>query len=123
VKTEIGDLKVTTALFATAEGNANWVSYTDYPPDAIKPAVSGSLIDAARDALKGPDGKVVSEKEITFGEKKLPGREVVLDRGKQQIRCRFLVREPRLYQLGVMGPGEFVTGKQATAFLDSFEVR
>jgi hypothetical protein len=123
VKTEIGSLKVNVALYANADGNASWVSYTDYPSEAIKANVRSKLIDGARDALKGVDGKVVTEKDIEFGSPKLPGREVVIDRGKQQVRVRFLIRDARLFQVGVLGPGEFVTGKDATAFLDSFEVK
>ena len=123
IKTEIGPLKVNTATYAAADGKTAWVSYTDYPTDAIKPEVRSKLIDATRDGLKGMDGKLVSEKDIEFGASKLPGREVVVDRGKYQIRCRFLIRESRLYQLAVLGSGEFVTGKDATAFLDSFEIK
>lgn len=124
VKTDIGSLKVNVALYANADANAWWVSYTDYPADAIKADVRSKLIDAARDALKGMDGKVVTEKDVEFGPTKLPGREVVIDRGgKQQVRVRFLIRERRLYQVAVIGPGEFVTGKDATAFLDSFELK
>ena len=123
VTTDLGKLKVNVALYASADGNAWWVSYTDYPADAIKPDVRSKLIDAARDAMKGSDGKFVTEKDMEFGPAKLPGREVMLDRSKQQIRVRFLIRDQRLYQVAVMGPGEFVTGKDATGFLDSFEVK
>ena len=86
-------------------------------------AITDLTDDATRDGLKGMDGKLVSEKDLEFGTAKLPGREVVVDRGKYQIRCRFLIRESRLYQLAVLGSGEFVTGKDATAFLDSFEIK
>jgi hypothetical protein len=123
VTTDLGKLKVNVALFANADGNAWWVSFTDYPADAIKPDVRSKLIDAARDAMKGTDGKFVEEKDMEFGPAKLPGREVKLDRSKYQIRVRFLIRDQRMYQVAVMGPGEFVTGKDATAFLDSFEVK
>ena len=123
IKTDIGNLKVVVATYAAADGKTAWVSYTDYPADAIKPDVRSKLIDATRDGLKGTDGKLVGEKDIEFGPSKLPGREVVVDRGKYQIRCRFLIRDARLYQLAVLGPGEFVTGKDATAFLDSFEIK
>lgn len=117
-KTPIGDLKIRTATYATADGSVYLVSYTDFPPGAIKPDDHGRLIDSVRDALKGKDGKVVSEKEIAVGPEK--GREVVIDKGKQQTRFRVVVRDHRLYQLAALGTGEFVTGKDATAFLDSF---
>jgi hypothetical protein len=123
VKSDIGNLKVNIALYANPDGHASWVSFTDYPAEAIKPDVRSKLIDAARDAMRGTDGKVVTEKDIEVGAAKLPGREVTLDRGKQQIKVRFLIRDARLYQIAVMGNGPFVTGKDATAFLDSFELK
>lgn len=119
-RTPIGDLKIHTATYATADGSVYLVSYTDFPPGAIKPDDRGRLIDAVRDGLKGKDGKVVSEKEITVGPEK--GREIVIDKGKQQTRFRVVVKDHRLYQLAALGTGEFVTGKDATAFLDSFEI-
>ena len=121
MKTDIGDLKVVTASFANADGSTWWVTYTDYPATAIAADVRGSLLGSTRDGLKGANGKLVSEKEITAPPAKLAGREVVLDRGKEQVRCRLLVSDRRLFQVAVMGNGEFVGGKAATAFLDSFE--
>lgn len=123
VTTDIGRLKVYVTLYAGDDGTASWVSYTDYPANAIKPDVRSKLIDGARDALKGRDGKLVTEKDVEFGPAKLPGREVTIDRGKLQVRVRFLIRDARLFQVAVMGSGEQVTGKDATAFLDSFEVK
>jgi hypothetical protein len=123
VKTELGNLRVMTVVHASADGKTNWVSHTDYPADAVKPENRSKLVDGARDGMKGMDGKVVTEKDIECGTKKLPGREVLFDRGKFSVRCRFVIRDQRLYQVAVLGPGEYVTGKEATLFLDSFEVK
>lgn len=119
----IGDLKVYTATFATNEGHVFLTSYTDFPAGATKPENRGSLYDGVRDGLQGKDGKVVMEKEIEVGDAKLPGREFVVDKGKQQAKVRVVLRDNRLYQVAVHGPGEFVTGKEAAAFLDSFQLK
>jgi hypothetical protein len=121
VKTELGSLRLVTATYADADGHTWWVTYTDYPSAATAPGVRKTLLDNARDGLAGRDGKLVEEKELDEKPGKLPGREVVLDRGKESIRCRLMVKDNRLFQVGLLGPGEFVTGKTATAFLDSFE--
>jgi hypothetical protein len=124
VRSELGDLRLVTATYANADGHTWFVTYTDYPAAAIAPGkVRQSLLDALRDGLKGMNGKVVSEKEIESPPAKVPGREVVLDRGKETVRARLLVKDNRLYQVAVLGLGEFATGKDATAFLDSFEVK
>lgn len=120
-KTKVGELKVHTATFATAEGNVFLASQTEFPADTLAPDGLGTVFDGVRDGLKGKDGKVVSEKEVTVGEGKLPGREVVVDKGKQQTRFRVTVRGNRLFQVAAVGAGPFVTGADATAFLDSFE--
>ncbi|MDB5306342.1 MAG: hypothetical protein JWO38_544 [Gemmataceae bacterium] len=120
-RTDLGELKVYTATYATADGAVYLVSYTDFPPGAVKPDGRGPMYDAVREGIKGKDGKLVSEKEITVGPDQLPGREILVDKGRQQTRFRVVVRDHRLYQLAAVGPGEFVTGPAATAFFDSFE--
>jgi hypothetical protein len=121
-KTPIGELAVYTATFATAEGNVFLVSHTDYPADAAKADHHPTLIAGARDGLAGKDGKVVSEAPIVHGPDKVGGREFVIDKGKTQLRFRVFVKDNRLFQAGTVGTGAFVTGKDATDFLDSFEL-
>ena len=41
---------------------------------------------------------------------------------KQLVRFRVIIRDHRFFQVAVVGNDEFVKGKEATAFLDSFEV-
>jgi hypothetical protein len=121
-KTPIGDLKVYTATYATADGNVYLVSYTDFPAEAIKAENHATLFNGVREGLAGKDGKVVKDSELTVGPDKAPGREIVIDKGKQQTRFRVVVKDTRLFQVAAVGTGEFVTGTDATAFLDSFEL-
>jgi hypothetical protein len=120
-KTGGGDLGVFTATFATVEGNVYLVSYTDFPAGTVKAETVGTLYDGVREGLK-KDGKLISEKDLTLGGDKLSGREIVVEKGKQQLRFRVVARDNRLFQVAVVGSGDFVTGKDATAFLESFEV-
>jgi len=120
-KTAVGDLNVYTATFATTEGNVYLVSYTDFPAGTVKPDGISAMYDGVREGLK-KDGKLISEKELTLGGDKLPGREILIEKGKQQLRFRVVARDNRLFQVAVVGSGDFVTGKDATAFLESFEV-
>jgi hypothetical protein len=122
-KSAIGELKVTAAVYANSDGSLFMVSYTDFPVAATKNHTT--LLDGIRDHVKGSTGKLVGdEKNLTFGADKLPYREFVVDKDKpkQRIKCRVILRGERVYQLLVIGPADFAGGKEATAFLESFEL-
>lgn len=121
-RTPIGDLKVYTATYATAGGNVYLVSYTDFPAAAVS-AGPDKLVDGARVGHVGKDGKLVAEKtiEVGKGSAKAAGRELVIDKGKTQTRVRLVLKDHRLYQVVVVGTGKFVTGEDATEFLNSFD--
>lgn len=124
VKTAVGELKVHSATYATPEGNVFLASFTDYPAEVVKPENLPTFYAGIREGLAGKDGKVVSEKKITMpGTGKDSGREIVIDKGKVQTRFHVVVKDNRLYQLATVGAGEFVTGKEATVFLNSFEYK
>jgi hypothetical protein len=122
-KTAVGDLPLNIATYATKEGNAYMVSFTDFPATATKPENLGTLFEGIRDGAKGKDGKVAGDvKEITHGPDKLPGREFIIEKGMQRIKYRAILRDSRVYQIAALGTPEFVGGKEATAFLDSFQI-
>ena len=122
VKTAAGELKVHSATYATADGQVYLASHTDFPAGAIKPDDLPAMYDRVQGDLKGKDGKLVTTKDLKVGEAKLPAREVVIDRGKTQARFRLVAKGDRLLQLAAVGPGPFVTGPEATAFLDSLKL-
>lgn len=122
VKTAAGELKVHTATYATADGYTFLASHTDFPAGAVEPADLPKMYDRVAEQLKGKDGKLVSNKDVTVGATKWAAREVVIDRGKQQARFRLVAKGDRLLQLAAVGPGPFVTGAEATAFLDSLKL-
>lgn len=119
-KSVLGELKVFTASFANAEGNAYLASYTDFPAGTAKPEGRDAIIDGVRQTLKGKDGKVLSDTDIAVGTEKLPGHELVAEQGKVRLRFRVVLRDDRLYQYAVVGTTAFVTSGDATKFLDSF---
>ena len=124
-KSAVGDLKVTVATYANADGSTFMVSFADYPEAATKPDKLATLLDGIRDNVKGRDGKLVGDdKSGPFGADKLPGREFTVDKekAKQRIKFRVLIKDNRVYQVVAIGPTAFVNGKDATAFLESFEL-
>ncbi|HJZ56158.1 MAG TPA: hypothetical protein VKE74_14420 [Gemmataceae bacterium] len=97
------------------------VSYIDTPADTAK-APPGQRLDKIRDAARGEDGKVLSEKDLLIGTDKLPARDVVIQKPAVVIRTRIVLAEKRLYQVMIQGKREFVTAATADRFFDSFEV-
>jgi hypothetical protein len=121
-KSQIGELKVVTATYAESNGNAYMISYTDFPEGAAKSEASGKLFDGVRDGLKGTDGKVIGESEITIGTDKHTGREIEIEKDRKRMKFRVVLRDARLYQVAVIGTASFVKGKDAKSFLDSFDL-
>jgi hypothetical protein len=121
-KSPIGELKVATATYATNDGNVFMASYTDFPDGAAKPENGGMLFDGVRTGLKGKDGKVLDEKEITIGVDKVPGRDIDIEKDKKRMKFRITLHNGRLYQVAVIGTPSFVKSKDATAFIESFEL-
>jgi hypothetical protein len=121
-RSTLGELKVTTSTYATSDANVYMVSYTDFPEGAAKAENSGTLFDGVREGLKGKDGKLQDEKEIKVGRDKFPGRDIVVDKDGKRLKFRVVLRDSRLYQVAVIGTPSFVTSKDATAFIESFEL-
>ena len=102
------------------------VTYADYP-EAFK-GLAETLLDGARDGVKGPDGlggTVQSEKPVEVpgpDDAKVAGREVVVKARKNWVRVRLVVVELRLYQVMVTGTEEGVNSDAAKHFLDSFRL-
>jgi hypothetical protein len=128
VKTETTELKtpdgVRTLTFdsVTLANDVRFmVTYVD-PPEAVTKQPPGPRLDKVRDAAKGADGKVLLDKEVAVGAEKYPGRDVLIEKPLYAVRNRVVIAGPRLYQVLVQGPKEFVTSRDAERFLDAFEV-
>lgn len=121
-KSQLGDLTAHTAAYALSDGNAFMVSYMDFPEDAAKPEDSGKLFDGIRKGLQGDDGKLIDQIEVKVGAAKHPGRDIEIEKDRKRMKFRVVLRDGRIYQVAVIGTPSFVKGKDAKAFLDSFEL-
>jgi hypothetical protein len=100
------------------------VVYCDYPAEKITNPDPQVKLDGARKGLvTNTKGTLVSEKKLTFGKAKFPGREMVLvsTEGKYWLRTRIYLAGNRLYQTIAVGASEQeIKSKIAETFLDSF---
>lgn len=96
------------------------VTFADYPDSflGVKPK---TVLDGVRDGMKGKDGVVKDEKDVTLGGT-VPGREFRIEAGKKVIRARIFLAGTRLYQVMVTGERQPADGKSADEFLKSFEI-
>jgi hypothetical protein len=97
------------------------VSYVDASDEvAKKPA--GPRLDKVRDGNKGPNGKVIEDKDVMVGMEKYPGRDLLLETPGGYIRNRVVIAGNRLYQVMIQGTKEVVTSPSADKFIASFEI-
>lgn len=99
------------------------ITFADYP-EGFKDLTAKTILDGVRDGLKGVDGKVASDAEVTLmrdGEK-FDGRELKIEAGSKAIRCRTFLVGRRLYQVMATGTKSAVGSKLADDFLKSFEL-
>lgn len=112
------DLTVTITQYEDADGG-RLVIWSDITAKAVEP---GKLLTEAAKGI-GQRGKVVAEKEATFGADKVPARELTVDSAAgPRLRYLLVVAHNRLYQVVVSGSNEFVAGPKAEAFRKSFEL-
>lgn len=110
--------------FAATElkGNGYMVMYMDLP-DGAQNLPAKTLLDAGeKGGVDKSGGKLVTTKDFEFGKDKLPGREFVVEKGDMKAASRIILTKTRLYVVTVTGPKDFATSKEATAFLDSFQI-
>lgn len=109
-------------------GKAVYMTQVNLYPAAIDPTdktVVSTTFKAAQDAVIKAlgDPKIASEKTGTF-DKKFPMKEVDLEvKGLGIYRTKWIITEKGFYQLVVAGPKEFVEGKDAKKFMDSFKFK
>jgi hypothetical protein len=100
-----------------------WVSYLDFKPEGLRGRPPQALMKTYRDGLR-KDKTIEADKEITLGDRKVPGRDYRL-----QAEEKFFVRERlywdgiRCYRLYVGSPDKgFLDSKAANRFFDSFKI-
>ena len=124
-KIKVGDREQDLHVFSVEQKDRAYVvTYIDYPKGTIgddKDKFLAGVVERNVGLLKG---KVAAEEKITLGKAKHPGRDVRVDLPdkKQLYRARVFLVGDRVYQIVVLGPEEFVKGKEIDEYLKSFEV-
>lgn len=97
------------------------VTRTDYPTEfaGVEPA---KLFTEMVKEMKGADGKVTEEKDVTLGAEKHPGREVRIEANKQVVRARMYLVGTRLFQVIATGGKAGVASAAAEDLFDTFEL-
>lgn len=100
------------------------VAYVDLAIPGGEPAEKiRERLDAARnDAVSDAGGAFTGEKDAKVGSGIL-GREFTATAGNKRLRGRVFLVGARLYQITVLGTEAFADSKDATAFLDSFQLK
>jgi hypothetical protein len=121
LKTDRGPQKLTIDSVELGDDAVFCVTFLDVPEEATKTDPRKRL-DKIRDGCKGANGKTLSEKDVTVGTEKFPGREVLIEKPDAVIRNRIVLAGTRMYQVMIEGPRSFVTSPDADRFFDSFQV-
>ena len=92
-------------------------------PESARGVPSKTLLDAGQNgALQKCGGNLLKSEDITFGMEKHPGRDLLVEKDGSKLRAKLIVVPPRVFIVLVGGPKEYATSKEATGFLDSFEI-
>ncbi len=93
-------------------------------PDQLKMVPPKDIFDTLmKMATDNGIWKVTSSTDSDFGVNKLPSRSMLIERKEGTwANTRFILSGNRVYLLSVNGSKDVVTSKEATAFLDSFEL-
>ena len=122
VDSPIGKLKMHIAAVEAKKDLGCMVIYNDYP-EVVGKENPQALLQRVREGTKGSSGKVLEDKEITYGKDKLPGRAYLLDKGGSFTRVRAYLNGKRLYQVIIVGANkDEVASKVADNFMESFQI-
>ena len=115
-------LNIVTSDFDKGKGGF-MVTYCDLPPEKLKAPTPEQVLTSSETGLKENfKATVTKSAATTFGPKKYPARELTAERETWNLRGSVVLVGTRLYQVYVYGEKEFVTGKDADAFLASFAI-
>jgi hypothetical protein len=120
-----GEITIHMALLSPNNDLAYLVTYNDYPDAALAGTDKEGMLDGVRDGnLKSFGGKVASEKKMTIGKDKFPGREILLEKAGETTvyRARMYLVNNRLYQVVIVASKDVATSKDTDKYLESFKV-
>jgi hypothetical protein len=123
-----GGLKMQIFYSAFENGKGGYmVAYGDLPPETLRAPKPEQVLESSEKGLvENFKAKVTKSSATTFGPKKYPAREIVAERSADgvefHLRGTVVLVGTRLYQVYVFGPKDFITSKEADAFLASFTI-
>jgi hypothetical protein len=110
-------------IYMVDKGDQAYAVMTMLLPEGAEDLPPKTLLDGGqKGAVEKSGAKLLKAKDMSFGPKKLPGREVLVEKDGNQLRAYLIIDGRRVYMVLVGGPDEFASGKEATAFLKSFEI-
>jgi hypothetical protein len=108
------------------------VIFADLPELAVKAGADKVLEGGENGMLNNTKAKLIKSKETKFKSngKEFPAREILAEKladkqtqkEDQYVRVTLILAEARLYQVLVVGEKDIVTGKEADAFIASFDI-
>lgn len=100
------------------------VIVTDLPEIALKAGADKILEGGETGLIANTKAKLVKSKEVKLKSngKEFPAREITAEKDDQHFRVTLVLADTRLYQVLVVGEKDVVTGKDADAFVKSFEI-
>ena len=118
-----GGLKaVITTAVVKAKQQTYMVTYTVHQKGVLKAPARAILELGEKATLVQPMTIRLDARDLAVGKEKYPARDILTERDGHQTRTRFIAADPVLYTLVVGGPKEFASSKDATDFLDTFEI-
>jgi hypothetical protein len=120
--TDVGEVTLHTFIAASPQDDtAYYVSFTDFPPEAVAKVSPKEVVDrASQGALEALGATAVSAKPVQM-DGGYPGQEVGGVSGPRRLRGRFFMVGPRLYQQLLLHP-EGRPPRDADRFFDSFKL-
>jgi hypothetical protein len=109
-------------ILVQVDGKEFAVMYGDLPARLANTRASDLLDAGQKNIGSGSGAKVIEAKDIEFGRENYPGRDIVAEKDGNKVRARVVLVGQRLYTVLVAGPKDFAISKEATRFLDSFEI-
>jgi len=116
------DIEVVSYYYEIGKTALQIISFTDFDAEMVK-------MTPALDVLRGAKQGVLSNFGITTFEveenRKFDGHEGVYfkgNNGKYYVEYLFILVENRMYQIGVMGDGAYVSEEDAANFFNSFKL-
>jgi len=122
IPTELGDIEITMFLYEKSMKEAYIIGYNDYPSAIVEAGSAEDMLAGGKDGVINSIGvtQFDLEEEVSLdGHSGLHFKGVA---GTLHIEYQMYLVENRLYQIGVVRDGSYVTQDRADTFFGTFEL-